>query len=104
MERKLTAILCADVYGYSRLMGQDEKDTHISKELGVKYLLEGSVRKGGDQVRITVQLADGTTGGEVWAERYDRPFRDIFALQDDIVRRIVTTLNCAGGGCRSAKT
>jgi len=51
------------------------------------------VRKAGDQVRITVQLADATTGGEVWAERYDRPFRDIFALQDEIVHRIVTTLN-----------
>jgi adenylate cyclase len=51
------------------------------------------VRKAGDQVRITVQLADATTGEELWAERYDRPLRDIFALQDEIVRRIVTTLN-----------
>jgi adenylate cyclase len=65
----------------------------VSKELGVKYVLEGGVRKAGDQVRITVQLADATTGGELWAERYDRPLRDIFALQDEIVRRIVTTLN-----------
>jgi tetratricopeptide (TPR) repeat protein len=51
------------------------------------------VRKIGDQVRITVQLADATTGAELWAERYDRPMKDIFALQDKIVRRIVTTLN-----------
>ena len=65
----------------------------VSKELGVKYVLEGSVRKAAEQVRITVQLADATTGAELWAERYDRPLRDIFALQDEIVRRIVTTLN-----------
>ena len=65
----------------------------VSKELGVKYVLEGGVRKAGDQVRITVQLADATTGEQLWAERYDRPFRDIFGLQDEIVRRIVTTLN-----------
>jgi adenylate cyclase len=65
----------------------------VGKELGVKYVLEGGVRKAGDQVRITVQLADATTGEELWAERYDRPLRGIFALQDEIVRRIVTTLN-----------
>ena len=59
----------------------------------MKYVLEGSVRKSGEQVRITVQLADAGTGDELWAERYDRPLRDIFALQDEIVRRIVTTLN-----------
>ena len=65
----------------------------VGKELGVKYVLEGSVRKAGEQVRITVQLADATTGAELWAERYDRPLRDVFAVQDEIVRRIVTTLN-----------
>jgi adenylate cyclase len=65
----------------------------VNKELGVKYVLEGSVRKAADQVRITARLADATTGAELWAERYDRPLRDVFALQDEIVRRIVTTLN-----------
>ena len=65
----------------------------VSKELGVKYVLEGGVRKAGNRVRITVQLADATTGTELWAERYDRPLRDVFALQDEIVRKIVTTLN-----------
>jgi adenylate cyclase len=73
--------------------GKAAKLQDVSKELGVKYVLEGGVRKAGDQVRITVQLADATTGEELWAERYDRPMRDIFALQDEIVRRIVTTLN-----------
>jgi len=65
----------------------------VGRELGVRYVLEGSVRKAAGQVRITVQLADATTGDELWAERYDRPLRDVFALQDEIVRRIVTTLN-----------
>jgi adenylate cyclase len=64
----------------------------VGRELGVKYVLEGSVCKAAQQVRITVQLADTTTGDELWAERYDRPLRDVFALQDEIVRRIVTTL------------
>jgi adenylate cyclase len=65
----------------------------VGKELGVKYVLGGGVRKAGEEVRITVQLADATTGAELWAERYDRPLRDIFELQDEIVRRIVTTLD-----------
>ena len=64
----------------------------VGRELGVKYVLEGSVRKAAGQVRITVQLADATTGAELWAERYDRPLHDVFSLQDEIVRRIVTTL------------
>ncbi len=73
--------------------GKEVRLQDVGKELGVKYVLGGGVRKAGDQVRITVQLADATTGEELWAERYDRPLRDIFALQDEIVRRIVTTLN-----------
>jgi adenylate cyclase len=59
----------------------------------VQYVLEGSVRKAGNQVRVTAQLADATTGDHLWAERYDRPLQDIFAVQDSIVQRIVTTLN-----------
>jgi adenylate cyclase len=65
----------------------------VGRELGVQYVLEGSVRKAGNQVRVTAQLADATTGDHVWAERYDRPLQDIFAVQDSIVRKIVTTLN-----------
>jgi adenylate cyclase len=56
-------------------------------------VLQGSVRKAGGQVRIAVQLADASSGEELWAERYDRPMRDVFALQDEIVRKIVTTSN-----------
>ncbi len=64
----------------------------VSRELGVKYVLEGSVRKSGNRVRITAQLIDGREGGHVWAERYDRDLEDIFAVQDEITRTIVEAL------------
>src|SRR5262249_54276566 len=58
----------------------------VGKELGVRYVLEGSVQKANDQVRIVVQLIDATTGEHLWSERFDRPFKDIFVLQDEIVQ------------------
>ena len=58
--------------------------------LGVSHVLEGSVRKAGDRVRITAQLVDGAAGDHIWAERYDRDLTDIFALQDEISAAIVT--------------
>ena len=73
--------------------GKAVKVQQVGRELGVQYVLEGSVRKAGNQVRVTAQLADATTGDHLWAERYDRPAQDIFAVQDSIVQRIVTTLN-----------
>jgi adenylate cyclase len=64
----------------------------VASELGVKYLLEGSVRKSGNRVRVTGQLIDGTTGGHLWADRYDRDLTDIFAIQDEITKAIVDQL------------
>ncbi|MBI3757457.1 MAG: adenylate/guanylate cyclase domain-containing protein [Deltaproteobacteria bacterium] len=72
--------------------GKAVKMQDLSKELGVRYVLEGSVRKAGEQVRITAQLVDGTTGGHLWTERYDRPLADIFTLQDEIRQKIVLAL------------
>jgi len=72
--------------------GKAAKVQDIGRELGVAYVLEGSVRKAGDNVRITAQLVDAGSGDHLWAEHYDRPLKDIFSLQDEIVRRIVTTL------------
>jgi adenylate cyclase len=72
--------------------GKAVKVHDVGKELGVQYVLEGSVRRANDQVRITAQLVDATTDSHLWAERYDRPLKDIFALQDEIVQKIVTTL------------
>jgi TolB-like protein/cytochrome c-type biogenesis protein CcmH/NrfG len=64
----------------------------IAAELGVGYVLEGSVRKGGDRVRITAQLNDAATGSHVWAERYDRGLADVFAVQDEITESIVAAI------------
>ena len=64
----------------------------IGKELGVRYVLEGSVKKSGDQVRITAQLIDAFNGQHLWAERYDRDLKDIFAIQDEITLKILTGL------------
>jgi TolB-like protein/Flp pilus assembly protein TadD len=72
--------------------GKQAKVQQIARELGVRYILEGSVRKSEDRVRITAQLIDGTKGQHLWAERYDRDLKDIFALQDEITMKIVTAL------------
>jgi TolB-like protein/tetratricopeptide (TPR) repeat protein len=64
----------------------------VAAELGVRYVVEGSVRKGGDRVRITVQLNDVATGSHIWAERYDRNLADVFAVQDEITHAIVAMI------------
>jgi adenylate cyclase len=64
----------------------------VARKLGVSHVLEGSVRKAGGRVRITAQLIDGATGDHLWAERYDRDLTDIFAIQDEISKAIVTAL------------
>ena len=64
----------------------------IADELGVRYVMEGSVRKGGNRVRITAQLNDVASGGHIWAERYDRDLADVFAVQDEITEAIVAAI------------
>jgi adenylate cyclase len=72
--------------------GKSVSVPEVARDLGVRYVLEGSVRRAGDRVRVTAQLIDGTNGGHVWGERYDRQLDDIFAVQDDLTRSIVETL------------
>jgi len=72
--------------------GKAVKLPEVSRELGVRYVLEGSVRKAGDQVRVTAQLVDATKDQHLWSERYDRPLTELFALQDEIRQKIVTAL------------
>jgi adenylate cyclase len=72
--------------------GKAVKPEQVSRELGVRYMLEGSVRKANDRVRITAQLVDATTGYHLWAERYDRDLQDIFAVQEEIARMITRAL------------
>jgi adenylate cyclase len=99
----LTEVLTSDLSKISNLFvisrnsaftykGKAVKAQDVSKELGVQYVLEGSVLKAGDQVRITAQLIDATQDHHLWTERYDRLLKDIFVLQDEIVQKIVTTL------------
>ncbi len=64
----------------------------VSKKFGVRYVLEGSVQKSGDRLRITAQLIDATTGNHLWAEKYDRELKDIFELEDNIARNVIMAL------------
>ena len=72
----------------SKAVGESE----IGRELGVKYLLEGNVRNGAGRLRIGVNLVDASSGIEMWTQQFDRPLKDIFAVQDEIVSKVVTTL------------
>jgi adenylate cyclase len=72
--------------------GKPVKVQQVAEELGVRYVLEGSVRKGGDKIRITAQLVDALTGRHLWAKRYDRNLSDIFAVQDELTKEIITAM------------
>lgn len=78
--------------------GKAVKIQRVSEELGVQYVLEGSVQRSGDRVRISVQLIDGQTGRHLWSQRYDRGFDDVFEVQDDLTEQIVGTLATGYGG------
>ncbi len=94
----LIVIARASVFTYK---GKPVTVQQVARELGVQYVLEGSVRKSGNRVRITAQLVDGKTGHHLWAERYDRDLKDIFALQDEIAQKIRATL--AGYAVKTAE-
>ena len=65
----------------------------IGRELNVRYVLEGSVQRGGNRMRVNVQLIDAETGSHLWAERFDKPLADLFDMQDEIVARLAGALN-----------
>src|SRR4051812_45487328 len=99
----LTEVLTGDLSKLSSLFviarnsaftykGKAVKVQDVGREMGVRYVLEGSVQKADQRIRITTQLIDASTGYHLWSEQYDRPLADLFALQDDIVQKIVTTL------------
>ena len=87
--RSLFVIARNSTFAYK---GQSPDMRDVSRDLGVKYVLEGSVRKGGSRIRVTAQLIEGATGSHIWAERYDRELTDIFALQDEITETIVAAI------------
>lgn len=72
--------------------GESVAAKQIAEELGVRYVLEGSVRRAGDRIRVSAQLIDGLTGGHVWSERYDGQLADVFDLQDEITRQVVASV------------
>jgi TolB-like protein len=85
--------------------GKPVKVKQVSEDLGVRYVLEGSLQRSGDRLRITAQLIDALTGNHLWAERYDRDLKDIFALQDEITIKILTGVHVklAGGDASRAE-
>ncbi len=89
---KISGLFVASRNAVFLYKGKAVKPVEVSRELGVRYVLEGSVRKAGDRVRISAQLIDAGTGYHLWAERYDRDLTDIFALQDEITEKIVKAL------------
>ena len=89
---KISGLFVVSRNAVFRYKDKPVKPDQVSQDLGVRYVLEGSVRKAGDRVRINTQLIDATTGGHLWAERYDRQLKDIFSLQDEITQKIVTAL------------
>jgi adenylate cyclase len=89
---KLSGLFVSSRNSVCLYKGKAVKPEQVSKELGVRYMVEGSVRKAGSRVRIAAQLIDATTGYHLWAERYDRELQDIFALQDEVTQKIVAAL------------
>jgi adenylate cyclase len=87
--RNLFVIASNTVFTYK---GKSVKVTDVGQELSVQYVLEGSVQDAGERVRINAQLIDAITGNQIWAQRYDRSKKDLFALQDEIIQTIVRTL------------
>jgi TolB-like protein/Tfp pilus assembly protein PilF len=89
---KLSGLFVISRNSVNLYKGKAVKPEQVSQELGVRYVLEGSIRKAGNRVRITAQLVDAATGYHLWAERYDRDVQDIFAVQDEVTRKIVAAL------------
>jgi adenylate cyclase len=87
--RELSVIARNSTFHYK---GQSPKVQVVGRELGVQYVVEGSVRRAGNRVRVTAQLIDIASSNHIWAERYDRDLEDVFAVQDELTRSIVTTL------------
>jgi len=89
---KVTGLFVIARTSTNRYKGTSVDVRQIARELGVRYIVEGSVRKAAGKVRITAQLIDAKTGNHVWAERYDRDLKDVFAIQDDVAEQIVSKL------------
>jgi adenylate cyclase len=92
---KLSALFVVSSNSTFLYKGKQVKIEEVARDLGVRHVLEGSVRRAGGRVRITAQLIDGKTGQHVWADNYDRELKDIFSVQDDVTRKVVSELAVA---------
>jgi TolB-like protein len=92
---KIGGLRVASKNAVSRYRGRDVDVSQVGRDLGVKAILEGSVRRAGDRIRITAQLINAADGFQLWAERYDRTLDDVFAVQDEIAKAIVEALRVA---------
>jgi adenylate cyclase len=90
---QLSALFVTSRHAVFQYKGRPAPPRQVAKDLGVRYILEGSVRRAANRVRITAQLIDAITGFHLWAQRYDRDFEDIFDLQDEITHTIVSALD-----------
>lgn len=88
--RQLRVIARNSTFAYK---GQSPDIRKVSKELAAQYVIEGSVRKAGDRIRLTAQLIDGVTGNHLWAERYDRDLSDVFAVQDELTETLIGAIS-----------
>ena len=86
---KMDVIARNSSYSYK---GEPVKVQEVGQDLGVRYVLEGSVQKSGDRIRVTAQLIDAATGLHLWADSYQRELKDLFQLQDDITKNVITAL------------
>lgn len=89
---QLSDMMVIDRHSVSTFKGRSVSAQQVSQELGVRYVLTGSIQESTGKVRISVQLVDATTGHQLWADRYDREYSDLFALQDEITEKIAWTL------------
>ena len=89
---QLSGLFVTSRHAVFQYKGRQAPPRQVAKDLGVRYVLEGSVRRAANRVRINAQLIDAATGFHLWAQRYDRDLEDIFALQDEITRAIVAAL------------
>ena len=87
--QELFVIASASSFAYE---GKTVKISQVSEELGVRYILDGSVQRSKDRLRVTAQLVDAVAGHQLWADRFDRKAEDLFVLQDDLVRQILVEL------------
>jgi adenylate cyclase len=87
---KLSVVARNSTFAYK---GKPVDVRQLGKDLGARYVLEGSVRRSGDRVRVTTQLIDASDGTHVWAENYDRPLKDLFSVQDEVIQQIVGRLD-----------